>query len=164
MKREFLKNLDLGDGAVLPDAAIEAIMTEYGKTVTPLQDSISTLTEERDGLQTQLTDAQNKLGDIQQLQTDNQNLKNQLTALQESTSARDARDKVSADTGVPAALLTAMTEEECKAQADAMLAWKDAQPKYPSTNDGGEPPAGGGSGNAITNAWMSVSEGLGGRK
>ena len=49
MKRDFLKNLDLGDGAKLPDAAIDAIMAEHGKTVNPLQDTINTLTGERDG-------------------------------------------------------------------------------------------------------------------
>jgi len=30
MKRDFLRDLDLGNGARLPDAAIEAIMAEHG--------------------------------------------------------------------------------------------------------------------------------------
>ncbi len=54
MKRDFLKGLDLGDGARLPDAAIEAIMAEYGKGKGALEAQINTLTNERDGLREQL--------------------------------------------------------------------------------------------------------------
>lgn len=64
--------------------------------------------------------------------------KKQLEALQKDINTRNARDKVSADTGVPASLLTGDTEEACKAQADAILQWHGQQPKYPATNDGGE--------------------------
>lgn len=142
MKRDFLRNLDLGDGARLPDAAIDAIMTEYGKDVTPLQESVNALTQERDGLQTQLTEAQSKLGKAQDWETkyneDTQALQSQLDALQNNINIRDARDRVSAETGVPARLLTGQTEEDCKTQADAILQWHGAQPKYPSGKDGGE--------------------------
>lgn len=54
MKRDFLKNLDLGDGERLSDAAVEAIMTEYGKSKKQLETQISTLN-------TQLTEANGKL-------------------------------------------------------------------------------------------------------
>lgn len=57
MKREFLTNLDLGEGAKLSDAAIEAIMAEHGKDITASQNTIQTLTTERDGLKTQLEEA-----------------------------------------------------------------------------------------------------------
>lgn len=57
MKREFLKGLDLGNGAVLPDKAVEAIMAEYGKSESKLKASIQSLTTERDGLQAQLSEA-----------------------------------------------------------------------------------------------------------
>lgn len=57
MKREFLANLDLGDGAHLSDDAIDAIMAEHGNDITANQNTIQTLTAERDGLQTQLTEA-----------------------------------------------------------------------------------------------------------
>lgn len=62
MKREFLEGLDLGNGVKLPKEAIEAIMAEHGKTKGALENTIATLTTERDGLQTQL-DAAN--GEIQ---------------------------------------------------------------------------------------------------
>lgn len=149
MKREFLRNLDLGDGARLPDAAIDAIMAEHGKTVTPLQESVTALTGERDGLQTQLTEAQNRLSGMenweQKYNTDTQALTAQRDALQRDIDTRNARDKVSAETGVPTSLLTGDTEEACKTQADAILKWRGDQPKYPSgAGVGGDPPAGGG--------------------
>lgn len=57
MTRDFLKNLDLGNGTKLPDSAVEAIMAEHGKTKTTLDQQITTLTTARDTLQTQLKDA-----------------------------------------------------------------------------------------------------------
>lgn len=162
MKREFLEGLDLGEGVKLSKSAIDAIMAEHGKDIEAQKTTINTLTGERDGLQTKLTEAQNRLSSAQDWEekynTDTQNLQGQISALQKDINTRNARDKVSADTGVPANLLTGDTEESCKAQADAILAWRGAQPKYPSTNDGGEPAGGGGGG--IHDAWLSVSEGL----
>lgn len=61
MKRDFLKNLDLGNGAKLSDAAIEAIMAEYGKGTQDLNNTITTLTTERDGYKSQLDDANQQI-------------------------------------------------------------------------------------------------------
>ena len=57
MKRDYLKNLDIGGGAHLSDALIDQIMAEDGKAKSDLQSTINTLTAERDGLATQLSDA-----------------------------------------------------------------------------------------------------------
>ena len=65
-------------------------------------------------------------------------LQNQVDVLQKDINARNARDKVSAETGVPASVLTGTTEEECKKQADAIIKWRGLQPNYPSSADGGE--------------------------
>lgn len=163
MKRDFLRNLDLGDGARLPDAAIEAIMAEHGRTVTSLQESITSLTGERDGLQTQLTEAQGRLSGMEDWEakynTDTQALTAQRDALQKDIDTRNARDKVSAETGVPASLLTGDTEEACKAQADAILKWRGDQPKYPSgAGVGGDPSgAGGGSTREQFAEWASAA-------
>lgn len=54
MKRDFLKNLDMGEGARLPDSAVEAIMAEYGKSKTQFETQIGTL-------KNQLTEANGKL-------------------------------------------------------------------------------------------------------
>ena len=163
MKREFLEGLDLGAGVKLPKEIIDRILDENGKDLEGQKATITSLTGERDGLQTKLTEAQNKLTGMEDWEkkynTDTQALTAQRDALQKDINTRNARDKVSADTGVPASLLTGETEEACKAQADAILAWHGNQPKYPEGNDGGEitPPAAGGA----SSAWASVSEQLG---
>lgn len=57
MKREFLEGLDLGEGVKLPKSAVDAIMAEYGRDFQAKDAEIGTLTAERDGLRTQLDDA-----------------------------------------------------------------------------------------------------------
>lgn len=57
MKRDFLENLDIGSGAKLSKSAIDAIMAEHGKAMEGKNNQIVSLTTERDGLRTQLGDA-----------------------------------------------------------------------------------------------------------
>lgn len=83
--------------------------------------------------------------DLQKAQEQAEAYKAQLDALIKQTAARDARDKVAAETGVPASLLTGETEEVCKAQADAILKFKGNASPYPDTHDaGGQTHSGGG--------------------
>ena len=71
-----------------------------------------------------------------------ENAETELSALKMANSLREMRDAVAKETGVPASLLTAETEELCKAQAQSILAF--AKPNgYPSLKDGGEIHAGG---------------------
>lgn len=56
MKRGFLENLDLGDGAKLSSSAIDSIMAEYGKAETGFKTQIGTL-------EGQLRTANARLGD-----------------------------------------------------------------------------------------------------
>ncbi len=59
-------------------------------------------------------------------------LQKQLDDMNRQSTARQTRDKVSKETGVPADLLTGEDEESCKAQAEAIL--KFARPgSYPGT-------------------------------
>jgi hypothetical protein len=67
MKREFLKGLDLGNGARLPDEAVEAIMAEYGRTKAQLESTITSLTQERDGLSAQLSEASTTIQSYQDM-------------------------------------------------------------------------------------------------
>ena len=61
----------------------------------------------------------------------------ELDALKSANAIRDIRDKVAEETGLPVSLLTATTEEDCKAQAQAILDY--AKPTgYPQVKDGGE--------------------------
>lgn len=65
-------------------------------------------------------------------------LQAQLDQYQQQETLRGIRATVSKETGVPADLLTAETEDACRAQAQAIKAYKDAR-TYPQVKDGGEP-------------------------
>ena len=64
----------------------------------------------------------------------------QVEAMTKQEEIRTTRDKVAAETGVPANLLTAETEEACNEQAKAILAWKKSEKPagYPNVKDNGE--------------------------
>ncbi len=57
--------------------------------------------------------------------------------LKAANSAKEIREKVAAEKKIPANLLTADTEEECNAQAEAILKFA-GQDGYPDVQDGGE--------------------------
>jgi len=62
----------------------------------------------------------------------------ELDGMKQAEAVRLVREKVAGETTVPASLLTGDTEEACKEQAKAILAF--AQPGgYPNVKDGGEP-------------------------
>lgn len=64
-------------------------------------------------------------------------LETELKAMKSAEEVRVMREKVANETGIPSNLLTGSTEEECKAQAEAIKAY--AQPSgYPKVKDGGE--------------------------
>lgn len=70
--------------------------------------------------------------DLQKATERANNLQKQLDAMKSANAISEIRSKVSKDTSVPVELLTADTEEACKAQADAIL--KFAKPSgYPGT-------------------------------
>lgn len=75
MKREFLETLELGEGVKLPKEAVEAIMTEHGKTVQARDNTITALTTERDGLKSQLSEASATLQSYKDKDTDLEGLK-----------------------------------------------------------------------------------------
>lgn len=64
-------------------------------------------------------------------------LQAELEGYKKAESVRAVRDKVAESKGVPAHLLTAESEDECVAQADAILAFKN-QRDYPQVKDAGE--------------------------
>lgn len=91
---------------------LKAKATKYDEAEEASKSELQKITESRDALQAELD-----------------NLKHEATV-------RQTREKVAESKGVPAHLLTGSTEEECNAQADAILAF--AKPDYPSVKDGGE--------------------------
>lgn len=66
-----------------------------------------------------------------------QALEAELNGLKKAESIRTIREQVASETGVPARLLTADTEDECKAQAQSILSFANPH-GYPSVRDGGE--------------------------
>jgi uncharacterized membrane protein YdfJ with MMPL/SSD domain len=64
-------------------------------------------------------------------------LQAELEGYKKADAIRQVRDKVATEKGLPANLLTAETEEECAAQADAILSFAQ-KPDYPTVKDGGE--------------------------
>jgi uncharacterized protein YhaN len=67
-------------------------------------------------------------------------LQSQLDKMLKADEIRKVREKVAAETGVPAGLLSGEDEESCKAQADGILSFATtAKPSaYPVIKDGGE--------------------------
>lgn len=64
-------------------------------------------------------------------------LQDELDAFKKAESLRTMREKVAHDTGVPASLLTAESEDACKEQAKQILEF--SRPSgYPQVRDGGE--------------------------
>lgn len=61
----------------------------------------------------------------------------ELDSIKRANSLRTMRDAVSAETGVPANLLTADTEDGCREQAQAILAFRSPA-NYPDVRDAGE--------------------------
>lgn len=96
-----------------------------------------------DGLRSSLSAAQTELAALKAKPDDDdlaRQLKivsDELAGLKQANALRDIREKVAKATGVPASLLTAETEDACKAQAEAINAY--AKPGgYPQVKDGGE--------------------------
>ena len=75
--------------------------------------------------------------ELQKAQDRAKSLQDQLDKLNKEANVRSIRDKVAKETGVPADLLTAETEEDCNAQAKRLMDWKTPG-SYPDVRDGGE--------------------------
>ena len=72
-------------------------------------------------------------------QSGQDDLQKQLDALTEANKARDLREKIAEETGVPAKLLRGDSEEDLRTQAQAIMGFaKASRPAYPSVKDGGE--------------------------
>ncbi len=149
--------------ALFPDATkeqIDQILNLNGADITSAK-------LERDALQTQLTAAQARIAELEandksaELQTAQervQTLQTELDDLKSANSLREMRASVAKDTGVPAELITADTEEAARAQAQGILDF--AKPAgYPAVKDGGDPTPGAASG--TDSAWLSFASRVG---
>lgn len=75
--------------------------------------------------------------ELQKAQEERDAFKAELEGMKKANSVRELREKVAKEKNIPANLLTGETEEECTAQADAILSF--AMPNaYPAVKDSGE--------------------------
>ena len=72
--------------------------------------------------------------ELQKAQEQAESLKKELAGMKEQEKIRGIRKKVSGDTGVPEDLLTGDSEEDCKAQAEAILKFAKGS-KYPGVKE-----------------------------
>mgnify|MGYP003276599483 CR=1 FL=1 len=89
MKREFLKKMEL------TDEQIDAIMAENGKDVNGLKEQVNSLTTEKDGLQSQLTERDTQLKDLKGKVKDSDELTAEIDKLQKAN--KEAKEKYEAD-------------------------------------------------------------------
>ena len=72
--------------------------------------------------------------ELQKAQEQAEALRKELSGLKEQEKVRSIRTKVSGETGVPSELLTGNSEEDCKAQAEAILKFAKGS-KYPGIKE-----------------------------
>jgi hypothetical protein len=77
--------------------------------------------------------------DLQKATARADDLQKKLDALEEANRARDLRERIAEETGVPAKLLRGDSENDLRAQATAIMGFaKASRPAYPNVKDGGE--------------------------
>lgn len=136
-----MKRTDITE--LFPEASKEAI----DKLMAMNGADVNAKKAELDGLREQLAEAQKFQtagADLEKAKQQISQLNAELDGLRRAETIRITREKVAGEKKVPISLLTGETEEDCAAQADAILAF--AKPSgYPNIPDGGEttPPSSG---------------------
>ena len=122
--------------ALFPEATDEQIRTIMDINGADINAARSGLTD----LQGQLTAAQKSVEELEKRPTAEAlaAVQAELDKIKAANTVSAMRATVAKEKGVPAELLTADTEEACKAQADGILAFAKSE-GYPKLMDGGEP-------------------------
>lgn len=122
---------------------IDKIMALNGADITKAKGELDDIKNQLKTAQDELTKAKEAGSKLEEAQKTAVALQVELDGMKHTESVRLMREKVSGETKVPASLLTGETEEDCKAQAEQILAF--AKPSgYPSLPDGGEARGAGG--------------------
>ena len=131
--------------AIFPDASdeqIKKLMDLNGADINTAKASADEIKKQLDAANTELEAAKKAAAaavsaDELKKATDRAAaLETELNGLKASNALRDKRFAVAKEKGIPPELLTGETEDDMKAQADAILAF--AKPSYPTLPDGGE--------------------------
>lgn len=76
--------------------------------------------------------------DLQKANERAESLQAELDAIKRSNQERELRERISQETGVPSALLRGNSEEDLRAQAEAIKGYAQTATKYPNVRDAGE--------------------------
>ena len=154
MKREDITKL-------FPDATkdqIDQIMNLNGADISKAKGDAEKTKGDLDTYRADLETAQKRIKELEQAGNDLQAAKDraaaletELNGLKDANRIRDIRAAVAKETGVPMELLTADSEDACKAQAKGIVDYAKGG-NYPDVRDGGEtpPPTG------TAGAWQSL--------
>lgn len=156
MKREDITKL-------FPDATkdqIDQIMNLNGADISKAKGDAEKTKGDLDTYRADLETAQKRIQELEKAGNDLQAAKDRATALEtelnglkDANRIRDIRAAVAKETGVPMELLTADSEDACKAQAKGIMDYAKGG-SYPDVRDGGETPPPTPTGTA--GAWQSV--------
>lgn len=134
-----MKRADIS--AIFPDATkeqIDQLLDLNGADVSKAKGDLEGVQGQLAAAQTQIAELQAGASAAEQAQQQITQLQTELEGMKTAEARRLMREKVSGEKKVPVHLLTGETEEDCAAQADAILAF--AQPAgYPVIRDGGDP-------------------------
>lgn len=142
MKREDITKL-------FPDATkdqIDQILNINGADIAKAKGEAEKAKGDLDTYRADLETAQKRIQELEKAGTDLQAAKERATALEtelnglkDANRIRDIRAAVAKETGVPMELLTADSEDACKAQAKGIMDYAKGG-NYPDVRDGGETP------------------------
>ena len=154
MKREDITKL-------FPDATkdqIDQIMNLNGADISKAKGDAEKTKGDLDTYRADLETAQKRIQELEKAGNDLQAAKDraaaletELNGLKDANRIRDTRAAEAKETGVPMELLTADSEDACKAQAKGIMDYAKGG-NYPDVRDGGEtpPPTG------TAGAWQSL--------
>jgi len=156
MKREDITKL-------FPDATkdqIDKIMNLNGEDISKAKGDAEKTKGDLDTYRADLETAQKRIQELEKAGNDLQAAKDraaaletELNGLKDANRIRDIRAAVAKETGVPMELLTADSEDACKAQAKGIMDYAKGG-NYPDVRDGGETPPPTPTGTA--GAWQSL--------
>ena len=142
--------------AIFPEATkeqIDQIMDLNGANITKAKGDLDTVKSDLAAAKTRLSELEQAGNDLQAEKDRAAALEAELNGLKDANRIRDIRAAVAKETGVPIELLTADSEDACKAQAKGIQDYA-RNGNYPEIKDGGEPtqprPAG------VDGAWQSL--------
>lgn len=130
-----MKRTDITE--LFPDATKEQIDKMMGINGADINEAKKTLADVQKQLDAALAAPKNDEA-LQAAQAKADKLQKDLDGMKAAEALRVMREKVSKDTGVPAALLTGATEEECTTQATSIKDYAKGSTGYPVIRDGGE--------------------------